>query len=221
MTYGWQHVPGWFVFFACVIFVLFIVFSHWLTKGKVESTGGDGVIGTKAIYFKNPLKIMTKKAEMIDMKTNYVGWVKREFDNVFQMLVSLFIPNYYVDVFSEDANRNMCIRIHKLRERKDLVQSRWEVKLETNDSKERFMIIGDKKLMSNEILSFSYRDEKISVSKNVDDNMVYFHKNGKQVAYISTNGKLPPRRIIIDAQDTSDLPMLLLASIFEIIKFYK
>ncbi|MGP4069418.1 tubby C-terminal domain-like protein [Halobacillus sp. B29] len=221
MTYGWQYVPGWFVLFAIVIFVLFIVFSHWLTKGKAEATGGDGVIGTKAIYFENPIKIMTRKAEVIDLKTNYVGFVKREFDNVFQMLASLFIPNYFVDVSSEDAYSDVHIRIHKLRERKDLVQSRWEVKLNTYDSEEKFLIKGDKKLISNEILSFSYKEDKFSVTKNADENVVYFYKGGKQIAYISTNGKLPPRRIIIDAQEGSDLPILLLASIFELIKFYK
>jgi hypothetical protein len=221
MEYGWNNIPDWFFWFVCIIFILFIGISYWLTRGKVDlPVRRIGDLGTKASYTENPIKVMTQRADICDMKTNYVGYVKRNFDNTLQMLISLVMPNYFVDVSSKDANGDLSIRIHKLREKKDLLQSRWEVKIITKDDEERFMIKSEKKMISNVSLSFPYKNEIINVSKNIRNNTINFYKNGKCISLISYNGKLPPRNIFIDAQE-GDLPIPLLASIFEIIKFYK
>lgn len=108
MTYGAEYVPDWFLWIACTVFILFIGIAQWLTRGKVDLTATvNGEIGSKASYTENPIKVMTKRVEIIDMKTNYVGYVKREFDNLFQMLISLVMPNYFVDLYSEDANGDL------------------------------------------------------------------------------------------------------------------
>ncbi|MRG86752.1 hypothetical protein GH754_10565 [Salinibacillus xinjiangensis] len=221
MAYGVGYVPEWFLWIACIIFILFIGITYWLTRGKVETTAkGNGEIGNKAFYTENPILAMTKRVEIFDMKTNYVGYVKRGFDNPFQMLTTMFLPNYFVDLYGEDANGNLKIKIHKLREKKDLLQNRWEVQIISKNCEENFMIKGDKKLLSSKVLSFPYKNEIINVSKNVSERTINFHKNGQQISYISSNGKLPPRDIFMDTQD-GELPFLLLACIYEVIKFYR
>ncbi|WP_430786741.1 tubby C-terminal domain-like protein [Virgibacillus flavescens] len=221
MTYGAESVPEWFLWTACTVFLLFIIITHWLTRDKKDSTAtGDGVIGSKGSYTENPIIVMTKRVEIIDLKANYVGYIKREFDNFFQMLLSFVLPNYFVDFYSENTNGDLKISIHKLREKKDLLQSRWAVKVfSKDDGEETFMINSDRKMMSNNILSFPYKNEIINVTKD-GNSSIYFHQSGTQISHISSYGKLPPRHVFIDNQDDA-LPILLLACIYEIIKCYK
>jgi hypothetical protein len=217
----WEYVPNWFIVLVFVIAAGFTLLNYLLTKGKVEhqqrkSNGTE----TKAYYYENPLKIMTKPVDIIDIQMNEAGQLRREFSRLKEMLISLFLPNYYVVFKGEDEGNHTSILIEKRRGKKSLLESKWDIAITYPNNIESFVMKGKKVSVDGINASFSYQDDFIEVSENRKDRTFHFSKNNLELARVTPIGKMPPRKIFIDGGN-GELPLLLVAGIYEALKLYR
>lgn len=219
--YGWEYIPDWFLIMVLIVVIIFAAISYWISSGRVElKPRVSNDTETKIFYYENPIKFMTKPVEILDVKTNYIGKIQREFNSLFEMFLSLLMPNYYVLIKGTDRLNSTNVRVQKIRGRKGLVKSSWKGELNSPNFIERFVINGESKNPNNVIASFTFQNELIRVSKQFGEKTYHFYKDDKEVAKISIIGKLPPRKIFIDGRQ-GELPLLLIASIFETLKLYR
>ncbi len=221
----WTSVPIWFLVLVLIFFIIFTVVLYWVTRIDQEAIPAQNRATTnmfekKASYTENLLRVMTTPMEIRDMKTNDIGYVKRNFNTALQKMLSIFLPSYFVDVTCKNATEDFELHIHKVKGKKGLVKSRWQVDILEHQVKDTLMIDSHTKTKTNIQLAFEYKDETFHVSKTFRENTVYFRKNESNIAQISYNKKLPPRTIFID-NTNGELPVLLLAGIFEIVKYYE
>lgn len=179
--YGWEYIPNWFIIMVAVIVILFVTISYWLSSGSVEfkPTVSNNNIETKVFYYENPIKFMSKPVEIIDVRTNYIGQVKRQFNSVYEMLSSLFLPNYYVQFKGNDKLNSTIVRVQKIKGRQGMLKSIWEGELTSPNVNERFVIRGESKNPNNVIASFTFQNELIKVSKQFSENTYHFYKHKK------------------------------------------
>ncbi|NQD64462.1 hypothetical protein HP456_00810 [Bacillus haikouensis] len=218
--YGTEIVPGWFYIMVLIVFILFVGIGYWVTRNeKGLQTGGDGKLAEKAVYYENRFRSSAHPAEIIDVKTNYVGYVKRNFDSMIQQLISFVSPRRHIKITAESHNGNLQIHLQHIKNETKFLYSGWEAEMISNGQSERITIESQSKKKSTIKLSFSYRGEVITVSDHRKVNEMKIKKNGYDIASITYQKKLPPRKIFIDSKE-SKLPLLLLACMFEVIKYY-
>ncbi|TYS19851.1 hypothetical protein FZC78_02145 [Rossellomorea vietnamensis] len=219
--YGGEHIPDWFLILVLIIVIVFAAISYLMSSGRVElKPGVSNDREKKAFYYENPLKFMTRPIEIVDVKMGHVGQIRREYNSVSKMFLSLLMPNYYVSIKGTDRLNDTVVRVEKIKGKKGIVKSSWEVELNSSNSNERFMIKGERKSPSNVIASFTFQNELIRVAKPSGEGAYYFYRNDKEAAKISLIGKLPPRKIFIDGRQ-GEIPLLLIAAIFEALKLYR
>jgi hypothetical protein len=217
-VYGGGYIPGWFLIGVLIVFIIFAVVSYRLSSGRVElKPRFSDPVERKGFYYENPVKIMTRPVELIDIKTNYIGKLNREFDSVLQKMISLILPNYFVRIKGTDSHGKTVVIVEKARGREGLVGSSWEVQISSPELNERFVIHGESK---NAVASFTFQGAHIKVTKENSENIYYFFNGDKEEAKVSLIGKLPPRKIFIDGSE-GELPLLLTASILEALKLYR
>jgi hypothetical protein len=221
MLNSWEYVPDWFLVLVFVIAAGFTVLNVLLTKGKVEphqrKTNGAE---TKAFYYENPLKVMTKSIEIIDVQMNEAGQLRREFLRLGELLLSLILPNYFVVIKGESEGNHISIRIEKQRGKKSRFESSWDIEIASPNKTERVVMSGKNTFTEGVSASFSYGDDVIKVSENRKDKSFHFRKNNLVVATVTPIGKIPPRKIFID-RGKGELPLLLVAGIYEALKLYR
>jgi hypothetical protein len=221
-VYGGEYIPDWFLLGVLIVVIIFAAVSYWLSSGRVDlKPGFSDRTETKGIYFENPVKMMTRPVAIMDMKTNHIGQMNREYNSVYQMIISLILPNYFVRIKGTDSHNQTVVKVQKVRGRKGLVTSRWEVQVSSPGINESFLLNGESKGSKHGgIASFIFQGELIEVTKKYGENSYYFYKGDKEAAIVSIIGKLPPRRIYIDGCQ-GEMPLLLTASIFEALKLYR
>ncbi|RIW28936.1 hypothetical protein D3H55_20440 [Bacillus salacetis] len=219
--YGGGYMPGWFLIGVLCAVIIFAVVIYRMSSGKVEMTPRiSDRLERKGFYSENPVKIMTRPVEVIDIKTNYIGELKREFDSVFQKMVSLILPDYFVRIKGTDSQGRMVVLVEKDRGRKGLTGSSWNVRISSPGCNDQFVIDGESKSFKDSVASFTFQGAPIKVTKQYGENAYHFFKGDIEEAKVSVIGKLPPRRIFIDGS-AGELPLLLTASIIEALKLYK
>jgi hypothetical protein len=213
-------VPPWFYIMVIIVFILFVGIGYWVTRSeKGLQTGGDGKLASKAIYHENRFRASAKPAEIIDVKTNDVGYIKRNFTSIFQQLLTFFSPRRDILLTGKNHDGSMQVKLHNVRNHRKFLHSSWEAEVTTSGKAERFTIESKSEKKSNISLTFPYKNEVIQLSNNPKDGLIRFQMNDVEIAVITYQRKLPPRKIFIDSKE-GDLPLLLLACMFEIVKYY-
>ncbi|WP_175989248.1 hypothetical protein [Bacillus sp. Marseille-Q1617] len=213
-------VPPWFYIMVLIVFILFVGIGYWVTRSeKGLQTGGDGKLATKAIYYENRFRASSKPAEIIDVKTNYVGYVKRTFHSIIHQLLTFFLPRRNIQLSGENRDESFQIKLHNRNDHKKFLHSSWEMEITSNGKVEMVTIESKSEKRSNIILSFPYLREMVHVYINLKDSEIRFRKNDLDIAVITYQRKLPPRKVFIDSKE-GELPLLLLACIFEVVKYY-
>lgn len=213
-------VPPWFYIMVLIVCILFVGIGYWVTRSeKGLQTGGDGKLASRAIYYENRFRSSAKPAEIIDVKTNYVGYVKRNFNSIFHQLRAFLSPRKNIRLTAENGDGKLKIQLQNVNDHTKFLFSSWEAEVTTSGIAERFTIESKSEKKSNINLSFTYKGEMIDVFNNVKESEIKVQKNGVDIATISYQRKLPPRKVFIDSKE-GELPLLLLACMFEIVKYY-
>jgi hypothetical protein len=218
---SWEYIPDWFLILVFVIASGFIVVNVLITKGKVDHHQRKKIgTKTKAFYYENPVKIMTRSVEIIDIQMNDIGWLCREFSWIGERFLSLFLPNYFVVIKGKSEGSHTSIRIEKQRGKKSLSVSSWDIEVASHDKTEQLVMSGKNTFPDGVIASFIYEDDEVQVSENRKDRTFHFKKNHLEIATVTPIGKVPPRKIFIDG-GKGELPLLLVAGIYEALKLYR
>ena len=218
---SWEYVPDWFLLLVFVLVAGFTVVNVLLTKGKVEPSNRKmSGTETKGFYYENPLKIMTRSVEIIDVQMNEAGRLRREFSRINERLLSMILPNYFVVIKGESDAHHTSIHIEKQRGKKSRFESRWDIEIASPNKTSRVVMTGTNTFTEGITANFSYGDDVIQVSENKKDRSFQFRKNNIEVATVTPIGKMPPRKIFIDG-GKGELSLLLVAGIYEALKLYK
>jgi hypothetical protein len=218
--YGTGIVPEWFYIMVLIVFILFVGIGYWVTRSeKGLQTGGDGKLAEKAIYYENRFRSSARPAEIIDVKTNYVGYVKRHFDGILQQLITFVSPRRHIKITGKNRNGSLQIYLHHIKDDNRFLHSSWGAEIISNGQSERFTIESQSEKKAKIRLSFPYKGEIITLSDYRTENEMRVKKNGNDIACITYQRKLPPRKIFIDSKE-GELPLLLLACMFEVVKYY-
>ncbi|XXM71106.1 tubby C-terminal domain-like protein [Lysinibacillus sphaericus] len=213
-------VPSWFYLMVIIIFILFVGVGYWVTRAeKGLKTGGDGKIAEKAIFYENRFRNSQKPAEIIDVKTNYAGSVQRIFTTRLQQIHALFSPRNRIMLIGKNHDESLEISVNNIRGKGKFLHSSWEAEVGKGEVKERFKIYSYSERRRNINLSFPYKGEMLAVSSDLKDGVIRFHNGNREIALITFQRKLPPRKVFIDAKD-GELPVPMLAVMFEIVKYY-
>jgi hypothetical protein len=213
-------VPSWFYLMVIIVVILFVGVGYWVTRAeKGLITGGDGKIAEKAILYENRFKNSVKPAEIIDVKTNYAGFVQRIFSSRLQQVFAFFSPRYHVELIAKNHDESLVIKVQNIKRGGKFQHSSWEVEVRTGEIKDRFTIKSNSAKRMHIDLSFLFNGEIITVSSNLKEGVIRLHRENREGALITFQRKLPPRKVFIDAKE-GKLPLPLLAVVFEIVKYY-
>jgi hypothetical protein len=220
--YGFEYLPDWFLVAVAIAVAVFMIASYLVSRGGVDYTDRESDnISTKVFYYENPLHVMTRPVEVLDVKLNCAGQVCKQFNNMIERFLSLFLRNYFVHIKGTDHLDNS-VEIKKEKGKNGLFKSRWKVNLLSSIEKEEFFITGKRKDPNGVIADFTYKGQLIKIKKQYGEpgRGYHFYMNEGEVAKVTFAGKVPPRKVFIDGGE-GEIPTILLATIVEAIKIYR
>ncbi|OIU71996.1 tubby C-terminal domain-like protein [Rossellomorea aquimaris] len=213
-------VPSWFYIMVIIVFILFVGVGYWVTRAEKNlQTGGDGKIADKAIFYENRFRISEKPAEIIDVKTNYAGSVQRIFITRLEQIFAFFSPRNHIKLIGKNHDESLVITVKNIKGKEKFLHSSWEVEVREGEIKDSFKINSYSEKRRYIDLSFPFKGGIIEVSSDLKYGVIKFHSGNRESALITFQRKLPPRKVFIDAKE-GELPLPMLAVVFEIVKYY-
>ncbi|MCA1053746.1 hypothetical protein LCM10_02010 [Rossellomorea aquimaris] len=219
MMYGQGIVPSWFYLLVFMVFILFVVIGYFVTRTEKDlQLGGDGKLANKAIYYENRFRSSSKRAEIIDVKTNYAGFVKRDFHSRLNQLWTFFFRQRSIHFTGEghDGKLKMTLHNESVKKGNHII---WQAEVIQDHNIQRFEIEGQKEKGGVVRLSFSYGGEFLQVYHDKENGEIRFSKDQEGIAVITYQRRLSPKKVFIDSKE-GELPLLLLTGIYEVIRHH-